>query len=415
MRHRARHRLQDAQLRRRRQLGRPPRPDPGLARQLRQPGQRRRAPQAAELVGRQIRRRDLDGRHPLPGHGVDRPVRPERAPVAHEPHLPGPLAPFRNQVGEAHVLLALPRAERRLLRVLRVVGEIVFLQIRQDLRPPARERVHERLIVARELEPRHPSDHPRRHRHAERLHALREFVPVIRPDQLLAALDRRRLDAPPFARGVPRHVGQHAMGVELGVPDAAGQVAEPRHRHAMRRHPRALPGHRVEAPGLQQIRLDPVQRCPHRIVMRPDHPPVAHHQRLERHRLGRRQGDVQPRAVVVLALAHPPEPDLRPRNPARQHILELPGQHMPLQPELLRRLPVPEARVAVLRVVLRVVPVLLEYDTAAAEDLSARTVATIGPSQQTGLARGGGLRRARRVRLSGIRRRALTPRCPVPP
>ena len=181
MRHRARHRLQHPGLRHRRQLGRPPGRGPALARQLRQFGQCGRAPEAPELVGRQIGRRDLHRLHPLPGRGVDRPVGPQHAPVAREPHLLRASAPLGNQLGEADLLLGLPRMERRHLRVLRVVGEVVFLQIRQDLRPPPRERVHERSVVAGELEPRHPSDHPRRHRHAERLKPPGELVPVIRP------------------------------------------------------------------------------------------------------------------------------------------------------------------------------------------------------------------------------------------
>ena len=42
------------------------------------------------------------------------------------------------------------------------------------------------------------------------------------------------------------------------LPDAAGQVAEPRHRHAVCRHPRAAPRRRVEAPGRRRRPDDPL-------------------------------------------------------------------------------------------------------------------------------------------------------------
>ena len=160
---------------------------------------------------------------------------------------------------------------------------------------------------------------------------------------------------------IARHVGQHAMRVQERVEVAARQVPEPRRRpcHA-RLHPGAPPCRRVPPPRLQQVGLHPVQRRAHRLVMRPDHPPVAHDQRLQRHRLRRREGQVPAGPVDALALAHPPEPDVRPRHEPRQHALEPLRAHMAPEPQRLRPAPVPEARLPVLRVVLRVVAVPLE-------------------------------------------------------
>ena len=164
----------------------------------------------------------------------------------------------------------------------------------------------------RELEPRYRPHHARRHRHAERLKAPRQLVSIVRSDQLLAAADLRRLHAAPLARSIPRHVGQHAVGVELRVLIAAREMPEPRHHHAVGLDPGAAARRRVPAPGLQKLRLHPVERRAHRLVMRPDHPAVADRQRLERYRLGRREGDVPARPVLVPALTHPSEIDVGP-------------------------------------------------------------------------------------------------------
>ena len=150
------------------------------------------------------------------------------------------------------------------------------------------------------------------------------------------------------------------MRVQLRVQIAARQVPEGRCNHAVRLHPRAAPRRRVPAPRLQQLRLDPVQRRPHRLVMRPDHPPVAMQQRRQRDRLRRRKRDVQPRTVLVLAVAQAPQADVRARHIPQQDGVEALRRDMTSEPQRLCCLPVPEARLAVLRIVLGVIPVLLE-------------------------------------------------------
>ena len=117
-----------------------------------------------------------------------------------------------------------------------------------------------------------------------------------------------------------------------------------------------VPGRRVPAPGLQHRRLDPVQRRPHRLVMRADYRPVAaravlrRQQRRQRHRLRGRKRDVETGTVLVLAGAHPAEADLSAQHMALQQLLEF-ARRDPLarlQAERRRALPVPRARLAVL-------------------------------------------------------------------
>ena len=369
MRHRPCHRLQNATLRLERQLRRRPearacearfRPfGNAVAGQLRQ---RRRALLAADIVGRQVRRGHARHSHLLAGQRVEGPGRPEGHSLPDQPQCLRPRAPFRHEVRESPVLLAPARVQRRHLRILRRVGQLLLFQVFQDRPAPAREGIDERALVTRKLEPRYRPHHARRHRHAERLKAPRQLVPIIRSDQLLAAADLRRLHAPPFPRGSARHVGQHAVGVQLRVLVAARQMPEPRHHHAIRAHPGAAAGRRVPAPGLQKLRLHEVERRAHRLVVSPDHAAVAHHQCLQRHRLRRRQGDVPARPVLVLPLAHPAETQIRPGHVSRQHRFEARWMHVGPEPQRLRRIPVPKTRLAVLGVVPGVVGVALVID-----------------------------------------------------
>ena len=98
----------------------------------------------------------------------------------------------------------------------------------------------------------------------------------------------------------------------------------------------------------------------HRLVVRAHHPALAEHEPFERDRLRRRERHVEPRAVLVRAVAPAPEPNVGVRDVAREHLLEAPRAHVPAKPERRRPAPVPEARPPVLGVVLRVVPVALE-------------------------------------------------------
>ena len=87
----------------------------------------------------------------------------------------------------------------------------------------------------------------------------------------------------------------------------------------VRLHPRTPPGRGVVAPGLKELRLHPVQRRTHRRVVRPHHRLVVVKQRLQRHRLRRREGTVPARAVLVLAVHDPAEADIRARHMALEH------------------------------------------------------------------------------------------------
>ena len=147
------------------------------------------------------------------------------------------------------------------------------------------------------------------------------------------------------------------MGVELRVPVAAGHVAKRRRNHRRRLHPRPPPGRRVPAPRLQQRPLDPRQRRPHRLVMRAHHRPVAarallrRQQRRERDGFGSREGDVEAWTVLVLPVAQPAQPEVRPQHPALEHLLERPRRDLaPLLQAKRRRPPaVPRAAPPVLR------------------------------------------------------------------
>ena len=150
------------------------------------------------------------------------------------------------------------------------------------------------------------------------------------------------------------------MGVELRVLVAAREVPEPGRDHRLCANARAPSGGGVVAPRLQQLRLHPVEGCAHRLVMGAHHAALAKDEPFERDRLRRRERDVEPGAVLVRAVALAPQPDGGVRDEPREHLLETLRAHMPPKPERRRAAPVPEARAAVLGVVLRVVAVTLE-------------------------------------------------------
>ena len=282
------------------------------------------------------------------------------AAVPDKPELLDPRLPRRPQIVDVLVRLLLAGDQCRLLRQRRAPGQSVLVQPRQDFAAPGRKRVHERPPVARDLEPRHAADHRRLDPEPERQQAPRQVLAVDGPDQPHIAPHLRRLDAPPFARPVARHVGDDAVRVKLRVLVPARQVPEPGRHQTVRRNARALLGHRIVRPRLQQLRLQPVERCLHRRIVRAQNPPVAIEKRLQRDRLRRRQREVETRPVLALPVTRPAEPDIRARHMAEQNALEAPRRDMLRQAERPRRAPVPEARPALPRVVLRVVALLRE-------------------------------------------------------
>ena len=235
----------------------------------------------------------------------------------------------------------------------------MLFQVGQDLAAAPGEGIEETVVVAGKLEARHRPHHGRRDGEAVFQQAGRELVAVVRPDELLVPPQPRRLDAAPVSNRVARHVRHHAVGMELGVEVAAGEVAEACHHHAVGPDAGTAPGSRIPAPGLQEVRLHPVQRRPHRLVMGSDHPPVACDQAFQGHRLRRRERDVPARTVIVFALAHPPQADPLAGYMAVQKGFEARRADVAPQAEIARRASVPEARAAVFRVVLRVVAVAL--------------------------------------------------------
>ena len=365
--------------------GLPNLPDRVAARRVRQR-------ERLQLARREHRLPLLQMPHPLTHHLQRRGDRGELGRLALARHRRGgvqtelarPFAPLPLE-DPPHRLRLLPApGQRRDLRRSGGVRDPLLLQIRQQVPPPGRERRAQLRPVARDLEARNPPRHRRKHRIPRPDQAPRQLVPVIRPDQTRVAVQKRRLDALPAALGILRHVGDHRMRVKLRIEVAARDVAERRRHHRRRPHPRPGPRRRVPAPGLEQRRLDPVQRRPNRTVMRPDRRPVAaravrrRQKRRQRHRLRRRERDVETRAVLVLPGPYPAEADTGPRNETLQQLLEHPGRNPRPDPQTQRRRarPVPRARLAVLLplrpLLLRTLPVLQVITALVAEILRRR-------------------------------------------
>ena len=248
-----------------------------------------------------------------------RPVQPHLVRIPREPERLGTGLPHRRQLARRGLVLTLPRMQRRRLRGLRVVLPALVRHVVEDVAPARRERLQHRRRIPRKLEARQPA-HLGRDQHVAHLpQPPRQIVPVPRPDQTPIALEQRRLHAPPLARRVPRHVGDHRMSMELRVVVAARNVPEGRRHKTVRLHPRTPPGRGVVAPGLKKLRLNPVQRRPHRRVVRPHHRLVVVKQCLQRHRLRRREGTVPAGPVLVLAVHDPAEADIRARHMTLEH------------------------------------------------------------------------------------------------
>ena len=273
------------------------------------------------------------------------------------------------RVGREHraaVRLGLAPAgvERGLLRAGRRVGPAPAAEVGEQLPASRGERIEHGARVAGNLEARHLSDEGGDGGVAEALEPGAQLVAVDRADEELRALHRGELRAAPLPCPVARHVGDDRVGMELGVEVAARHVAEGGRRQAVGPDSRAAPGPRLVAPGLEQLRLDEVERRAHRLVVRAHHPragaPRRVDERFERDGLGRREGDVHPGAVLVLAVSHPAEPEAGARHVAREQRLEALRPDRAAKPERGGELPVPGARPAVLGVAPRVVPVGLE-------------------------------------------------------
>ena len=271
-------------------------------------------------------------------------------------HPSRPLGPIGLQHRPHWLRLALARCVRRDLRRALAVGQVLLLEVVQNLASARRECIAEFLVVARDLEALYPARHRGQNRIALLHQPPRQLVPVIRPDQPRVAVQRDRLDALPPALRIPGHVGDHRMGVQLRVQVAARDMAEGRRHHRRRLDPGPPAGGRVPPPGLQHRVLDPVEGRAHRLVMRAHHAPVAarmllrRQQRRERYRFGGREGDVETRPMLVLSVTEAPQPYIRSEHMALEQLVELPRPDLlaGLQPKGTRAAPVPGAAVPVL-------------------------------------------------------------------
>ena len=305
--------------------------------------------------GRRVRVRGPGGGAGAPAGGVA---------AARGPELAGTGPPRGAQHPPVRLGLAPTGVERGLLRTGRSVGPAPAAEVGEQLPASRGERIEHGARVAGNLEARHLSDQRGDGGVAEALQPDSELMAVDRADEESGALHRGELRAAPLPCPVARHVGDDRVGVELGVQVAARHVAEGGRRQAVGPDPRAAPGRGLMAPGLEQLRLDEVERRAHRLVVCAHHPragaPRRVDERLQRDGLGRREGHVYPGAVLVRPVAHPAEPDARARHVAREQRLEALGPHRAAKPERGGELPVPGARPAVLGVAPRVVPVGLE-------------------------------------------------------
>ena len=305
----------------------------------------------------------LEVAHRLPGDLQRRGNRRKRnrAPRAADdrnlPELLRPGRPDRPQHRVQRLRLALPRRQRRDLRRRLAVVPALLVHMGFHLFPAGREGLLDPPVIARDLEAPHPPRHRRQDRVALRDQAPRQLVPVIGPDQYGVPVQLGRLDALPPALAVAGHVGDHRMGVQLRVKVPARDMPEQRRRHAVPLHARTPPGSGVVAPRLQLRLLDPLQRRLHRLVMAAQHAPVAARMFPRRQQCRKRdgfrggEGDVETGAMLVLAVALAPQPDVRPQHMPLKKRLERGRRDLLslLQPERRQTLPIPGARQSVLR------------------------------------------------------------------
>ena len=285
--------------------------------------------------------------------------------VARRAELARALAPHaREHLAVGFGLLGAPRVERRLLRHGCGVAPAPRAQVGEEIAPARRECGEQRLGEARNLESRHAADCGGHRCVAHRLHPALERGAIRRAEELAAALGGGELRASPAPVRIAGHVRHHAVGVNLRIEIPAHDVAKGRSHHAVGRHAGASSGRGVVAACLQQFALEHIERVAHRLVVRVEQPRAGVcrgvHQRLHRNRLRRGERDVQAGLVLVLAFAQAPEAHSSAGHETLQHLRKALRFDRATQPERLRRLAVPAARIAVHRVVARVVPVGLE-------------------------------------------------------
>ena len=145
--------------------------------------------------------------------------------------------------------------------------------LRLDLGAPRREGLDHRARYARDLEA--PVGVGLLYAIAQRLQASRQFGPVEGADEHFGGIEPVIGLGAPFAVRALHHVGDHRMGVELGIEIARGVVAEGGDHGLLASgtdHAAALGIHR---PGLDGVVLDPGEGSAHGGVMCRDDPLVA--------------------------------------------------------------------------------------------------------------------------------------------
>ena len=294
------------------------------------------------------------GAAPLHRAGRQRPgVEPEPVRLA-LPRLP--------QLGAVDVALRRPGHQRRALGralVLRRRPQAAPLHRRLDLRPAGGVGIDNLARDARDLEP--PVGVGLLDDVAERPQFPRQLAPVHGADQHLRGVQPLVGHGAPLAVRAPHHVGDHRVGMELGIEIARGLVGEGGDRRLL------VPGTDHAArlgvlhPGLDNALLDPGEGPPHRPAVGLRDAGVAADQRGEGDGLRRGEGQVASRPVVEAAVLVPAaEPVSGPvRDLSRQHGLEYVGIDGTLEPERLGALAGPGAGLLVGGIVLGVVAVAL--------------------------------------------------------
>ena len=308
-------------------------------------GEKLRAPEDAPAFLQVLRRLPgrLQRRHPrlrpfVPGSRDPRLDKSERL---------RPAVPELHELARDRFGLPSPRGEGRRVRVRGRVFHALVRHVPEDVPPPRRERVQPFPRPAGDLEARQAADRRRDKLVSEVTQPPRQVVPVPRAEHAPVPVQQRRLDAPPFAAQVARHVRDHGVRVELRIVAAARHVPERRRDHAVRRLARPSARGRVVAPGLEVFPFDPVERRANGLVMRAHDRLPAAVERLQRDRLRGRERQVPAGTVLALAVDHATQRDVGAGNLAGQDGDELSLAHALSQPQGLGARSVPSVGGAV--------------------------------------------------------------------
>ena len=231
------------------------------------------------------------------------------------------------------------------------------VEVFQDLAAAAGELIEERLVVPGNLETRHASDHRRHHDQAKVVKARCQDIAIEGADELPVAPQRCRIHRTPPRRGRAGHVGDHAVGMDLRIVVAAGDVTKGGGHQVIGPHPWPLACCAIEHSRLEKSFLDPAECRPRGMVMGVDHALVALEERFESHGLRRREDEIDTRPVPVLTLAYRSKPKTGSGHVPFEDRLEGFGIHRTCEAEGPGALPVPAACEAVFGIIIPHLPV----------------------------------------------------------